>query len=99
MASVMISPPGSEFGPCLSQDKPCCTHIDCAQTRAMAESLCTACNLPIGYEVQFFGNRDATGRPDGTFIHAVCEYERIETMGNGRISDIQGGAGFHEFQN
>lgn len=95
MASVMISPPGSEFGPCLTQDKPCCTHIDCAQLRAQAESLCTICSKPVGYERQFYGNYD-NYEPLGTFVHAVCEHERIEE--SKRLERIMDRIGYQEIR-
>lgn len=61
MAAGIISPPGSEFGPCESD----CTHRDCAESRMMAEVLCGLCHERIGYDVRLYGS----GRK---LDHAAC---------------------------
>lgn len=50
MAAGRLPAPGTTYGPC---DEPC-QHTDCAQTRQQAESACTLCGQPIGYETLFF---------------------------------------------
>lgn len=65
MAPGFISPPGSEFGPCLDA----CKHIDCAATRAMAAWTCTYCNSPIGYERGFY---DLATHPNHLYVHSSC---------------------------
>lgn len=56
---------GTEIGPCVNS----CKHTDCAQTRAMAESICRFCDKPIGYEISFYN--DKQGDKD-SLVHAVC---------------------------
>jgi hypothetical protein len=67
MAAGVLSPPGTKVGPCLEP----CKHRDCAETRRMAESACTICGKPIGYDTRFY--RDDTD----SYVHAVC-FERDE---------------------
>jgi hypothetical protein len=48
MAAGILSKPGTKFGPCRK-----CSHLDCAQTRLMAKSVCKFCNRVIGYGTRF----------------------------------------------
>lgn len=67
MAAGILSKPGSESGPCLTN----CNHSDCDSTREMAQTVCVMCGEPIGYERRFY--RD----PKRGLVHAVClESER-----------------------
>ena len=68
MASIFISPPGSEFGPCIS-----CTHTDCATLRTIAECICDFCKQPIGYDKHLF--EDAT---KGNYVHESCLLKKLE---------------------
>ena len=61
MAAGTISAPGSEYGPCTDD----CAHIDCAASRDTAESPCTMCGHPIGYETRFYADRPG-------WVHALC---------------------------
>ena len=69
MASSALNKPGTKYGPCVEP----CKCKDCACSRKMAESRCTICGEPIGYERHFY-NGD---KPD-TYDHAVCLEEKIE---------------------
>ena len=74
MAAGSIPAPGSELGPCEEE----CRHIDCAQSRAMAASVCTLCLFPIGYGVLFYNVQSPTDSP--SYAHARC-LEAIEQKG------------------
>jgi hypothetical protein len=63
MAAISLPPPGTALGPCPEP----CEHTDCAETRRIAESRCTRCEDPIGYERAFYHDAEHDG-----FIHAVC---------------------------
>lgn len=57
-------PDGQQLGPCVEK----CDHPYCRALRADAESFCTICGEPIGYETGFF-------RGLGTDLdHARCVY-------------------------
>lgn len=64
MAAGKIPAPGSEYGPCADP----CQHIDCAQTRAMAATVCRFCGQPIGYDTRLYD-------VEHQLVHADC-YER-----------------------
>jgi hypothetical protein len=72
MAAARLPKPGTEFGPCVDP----CEHIDCAATRADADSLCHYCDGPIGYEERYY--RDQSG----ALVHAICleQAEQQEEM-------------------
>lgn len=69
MASVFLSKPGTEFGPCEGN----CDHSDCAASRKMAESICTICGKPIGYDKRFF--RDSDNPELGEYAHTACYHQ------------------------
>ena len=69
MASIRISEPGTEFGPCADES---CQHTDCAASRRQAETICRFCNEPIGYD-RFFCEDDL-----GHLAHERCLVEKIE---------------------
>lgn len=48
MAFVKVPKPGSKFL-CAGS----CNHLDCADHRATAETLCLRCRKPIGYDIPF----------------------------------------------
>jgi hypothetical protein len=76
MAAGRLPEPGTEFGPCID---PACGHIDCAQTRQMAENLCKYCLKPVGYETRFYLIADMVDdQPTKTTVHAYCHEEAIE---------------------
>ena len=68
MASIFVSKPGTEFGPCADE----CNHTDCAELRSMAEALCKYCKKPVGYNRRFYKIID------GSFVHELCELRRIK---------------------
>lgn len=53
-----------EIGPCIT----ICTHRECEETRETAESPCTKCSAPIGYETPFFTDPESNGR----YMHMQC---------------------------
>lgn len=71
MAASRLPQPGTEFGPCENE----CKHIDCKQTREMAESICHFCQKPVGYETRFYQIDTILGLQ---FVHAFCYEESLE---------------------
>ncbi len=69
MAAGRLPPPGSEYGPCEDQT---CKHIDCAETRRMAASVCRFCKQIVGYERGFYCEQD------GSFVHSSCLEDAID---------------------
>jgi hypothetical protein len=67
MAAGTLPKPGTHAGPCLGV----CEHTDCAATRRDAESPCSICGKPIGYDRRFY--HDESG-----LVHAVCVEEEFE---------------------
>lgn len=72
MAAIGTPAPGSEYGPC----RKACKHTDCASLRRQAETPCTACGKPIGYEVNFFRDNPEDVIDWTKLIHAMCLYRR-----------------------
>ena len=69
MAGIMVSSPGSEFGPCVEL----CDHSDCAQSRQWAElTTCSLCEKLIGYDRRFIEDRVHD------WVHAVCLVDQVE---------------------
>lgn len=79
MTSHFISPPGTEYGPCVGR----CAHRDCAWMRETAAKSCYLCQAPIGYDQRFYEN-------EGDVAHAVCleEVVHIAGAGGGRAKQI-----------
>lgn len=50
MAAGLLPKPGTRLGPCRGS----CRHLDCAETRRMADTLCDICHKPIGYDALFY---------------------------------------------
>lgn len=72
MAATTLPQPGTEYGPCPEP----CDHIDCKQTREIANSICTLCKKPIGYNTRFYVDPDIEEK---SYVHALClekKYER-----------------------
>lgn len=67
MAAGRLPAPGTDLGPCAEP----CQHVDCAETRRMAESACEDCGKPIGYDVRFYNTGPG-------LIHASCLEDRLE---------------------
>jgi len=44
-----VPAPGSENGPCEKS----CGHIKCNELRHIANTICSICHKPIGYEIPF----------------------------------------------
>jgi hypothetical protein len=69
MATGVLPKPGSKLGPC----EPDCAHRDCACTRKMAATVCGLCPEQIGYDTEFYDDRELG------LVHAEClekHYER-----------------------
>lgn len=71
MASSALPEPGKivrgeEIGPCVEP----CEHRDCAETRRMAESICSICGQEIGYETRFYREPDQDS--PNKLVHAIC---------------------------
>lgn len=73
MAAGFISEPGSEYGPCATK----CSHVDCQQSRSMAEHVCDICGKAIGYGRRFY---DESGSGTHRLVHAVCLEEQMEAV-------------------
>lgn len=78
MAAGRLPKPGTEFGPC----EPECGHIDCKQTREMAQAVCHYCEKPIGYETRFYVDVDKK------LVHAICLETSIEETRNNLINAL-----------
>ena len=72
MAAGVLSPVGSDYGPCEGE----CQHTDCAYTRAVANSPCSLCSEAIGYERRFYRSKPY-GTPEA-YSHARCVEYAIE---------------------
>lgn len=62
MAYIILSEPGTKYGPC----KEPCAHKDCAATRKEAESICSLCSQPLGYQ------RKITRDNEYGEVHMMC---------------------------
>ena len=69
MAPGFLASPGTEHGPCLDIN---CGHIDCKQTREMAETICEYCGESIGYDRGFYYSHIKG------FVHSACHEDAIE---------------------
>jgi len=76
MAAGQLPRPGSEFGPCLTEE---CGHIDCGQTREMAKQECRYCRKPIGYDRRFYILPSEQNATRGELVHATCHEDAIVT--------------------
>ena len=72
MGWAAFSKPGDEYGPCAEP----CDHGLCATTRGRAESNCTICGKPIGYETKFYS---AEGTDVNALDHALCVWLKGES--------------------
>jgi hypothetical protein len=61
MAEGIVFPPGTRDGPC----EPPCAHVDCQEMRKTAESPCSICRKPIGYETGYYVHNKQ-------LVHADC---------------------------
>lgn len=68
MAAGVIQKPGSKYGPCFGG----CGHIDCMNTRKMAEIACRICGQEIGYGVEFFDEGKRIEDGVRVLVHAEC---------------------------
>jgi hypothetical protein len=68
MAAGILPKPGTKLGPCKAK----CQHIDCAETRARATSLCLYCRKPVGYGTPVYFHGDYT-------VHAICHEVAAES--------------------
>jgi hypothetical protein len=77
MAPGRLQSPGSEYGPCVEK----CFHLDCANTRTIAESNCEYCNEPIGYErgyYELFHQSDKPHERTIYWVHSSCHQDAID---------------------
>lgn len=77
MAAGRLPKPGTEYGPCVDEK---CGHIDCTETRSMANFICNYCKKPIGYERGFYilaMDGDPKSR-DRELVHSSCYQDFIE---------------------
>ena len=70
MAAVTIPAPGTEFGPCLCPE---CGHVDCAESRRQASTLCDICRLPIGYSNRFYQHDEWK-----VLTHQLCYMRKLD---------------------
>ncbi len=80
MAASFISSPGTQFGPCIEP----CHHTDCHALRLVAESSCTYCHEPIGYEKRYYHLGENAVDETNIYAHAVCVDEALEAGRNNR---------------
>ena len=74
MSWSLIPKPGTEYGPCEGK----CDHIDCAQNRMWAESVCPHCKEPVGYDrPMILVDPDGDDMPDEPW-HFWCRVEYHE---------------------
>jgi hypothetical protein len=67
MAADRIPEPGSKLGPCKISGSLSCGHIDCGQSREIANAACAICGRRIWYETDFY--HDPVGHQ---YAHAPC---------------------------
>lgn len=74
MAASRLPRPGTKLGPCKR-----CQHIDCSETRDMAEGVCRICSEPIGYDRRFYRDDIVGDRGPETkaYVHASCLEDSI----------------------
>lgn len=68
MTAGFLARPGSPYGPCSNIN---CGHVDCKETRILAEQICRYCHKPIGYDRQFCRVPE--------LVHATCHEDAIAT--------------------
>lgn len=71
MSAGVLPVPGSKLGPCVEP----CEHVDCAETRRMAATLCM-CGGEIGYETRFY--QRLSGLAHAACLEAEIEKRRVE---------------------
>jgi hypothetical protein len=69
MGWMSLPRPGTLCGPCAGA----CEHVDCLQTRDMAETCCVVCGELIGYDRPFY-DVGPTGKM--VLAHTVCWVSR-----------------------
>ncbi len=75
MAEGHLSSPGSEFGPCKHR----CEHVDCQDTKRMANARCPHCGKRIGWKKYFYVLEvDPDTNAASKLAHASC-HERSES--------------------
>jgi hypothetical protein len=67
MAAGILPKPGTQYGPCKTN----CKHLDCAETRARAESKCLYCRKVVGYGLRVYQHGDYT-------LHARCHEDAAD---------------------
>jgi hypothetical protein len=72
MAYIILSKPGTKYGPCKGE----CEHTDCALTRAQAAAECPHCGKQCGYD------KPLTSSPlrNGLLSHHVCVCEHADNF-------------------
>lgn len=85
MAAAILSPPGSDYGPCERE----CGHRDCQATRELAAEVCRICKITIGYETRFY--REQNHPEGGKLVHGLCLENEIDVERAGvSAGDFQG---------
>ncbi len=69
MSAIGLPKPGTEYGPCETE----CQHIDCAETRKQAATICDLCPEPIGYDRPFYQRESWT-----VLTHQLCMLKKID---------------------
>lgn len=62
--TIIPEPDSSPTAPCAQ-----CQHVDCAESRRIAESTCPGCHKVLGYE------RQITAHDPGVWWHFACLLE------------------------
>ena len=68
--AVVVSPPGTKYGPC----KEPCNHVDCAASRGQASALCVYCGKPIGYASAWITEQNRS------VAHWTCALDAAEAV-------------------
>lgn len=72
MAAGRLPEVGTEYGPCEGE----CKHLDCAETRRMAASVCRYCDGQIGYETRYYSEAESPK----SYVHARCAEDDAEKV-------------------
>ena len=102
MAASTIAAPGTEYGPCLPQRTRrravpggapvvlTCAHVDCAESRMLASSVCRLCSDTIGYDVRFYRDPETADKPRVGATSTVYAYDWVHAACLERAADVGG---------
>ncbi len=71
MSFIVLSEPGTQYGPCAEP----CLHTDCAASRVQAATVCPHCNERLGYDVAI----TTSPYEKGKMAHLSCIEEFVES--------------------